>query len=294
MHSRLRRSLARLLPVEIIHWRARRKSSLSDKNRVLVETMLLNLLYPHDFGFTFQRFGSPYDGGYVLPREIAIHAGIGIGIRDNWDFERDLEMQLGIHVVTVDTQAPDLAHPRHIPRLVGQVSRDSSVSMDELFLLASDRVSIDARNGNSWLLKMDIEGHEYLALPPMSHQLWSRFAIVVIEIHGLHLVADAVARRALFEPLVSRLLSTHQVVFCHPCWEGYKKRWRLGRCEPELPRAAELTLVRKDLLGCSRGLLDRDISRRGGRPNRSGWRLKELPDPQRVFRLVPPYALKGL
>ena len=101
MHSRLRRSLARLLPVEIIHWRARRKSSLSDKSRVLVETMLLNLLYPHDFGFTFQRFGSPYDGGYVLPREIAIHAGIGIGIRDNWDFERDLEMQLGIHVVKI-------------------------------------------------------------------------------------------------------------------------------------------------------------------------------------------------
>lgn len=100
-------------------------------------------------------------------------------------------------------------------------------------------------NDHDWLFQMDVEGAEYEIIPSISPTIMSKFRYIVLEIHDLDqiLTQSGAARVAL---LVRALNKYHTVAHVRPnncCGSFY-----VGELPILLPRVAELTLVRSDVM----------------------------------------------
>lgn len=132
----------------------------------------------------FVRIGPCHDAGYVLHKDLCdIQVVISIGIADDTSFEEDLALhQKDITFFLFDhTTKPKRKLPRnfHFFSLgLGASTVGNLVSLEEI-------TREHLRYSEKAILKMDIEGSEYLALQSVSADLFARFEQIIIEIHNL-------------------------------------------------------------------------------------------------------------
>jgi hypothetical protein len=184
------------------------------------------------------RLGGDRDGGYVVPDDLdGVAACFSPGVDVTASFEGDLIMRgIRCHLADASVDGPPIAGP-----LVDFQRKFLGTCSNERFLTLDEWVNDRAPGGGDLILQMDIEGAEWPVLMATSDAVLRRFRIIVVELHSLDRLADAVSW-----PMVSscleRLLQWFRVVHLHP-----------NNCAPPadvrgigIPPFLELTLHRKD------------------------------------------------
>ncbi len=169
-------------------------------------------------GIALKRFGRNSDGGYILADCLENTAlAFSFGVCDDASFELDLA-ERGVEVRLFDptVPGPPCAHPLFKFQCLGLAGenlrlmpRMASCNYTSLRRILADNEPEGAKAGGL-LLKMDIEGFEYEALPEAS-DLLEHFDQIVFELHFLS--NPAFAARAI--SLLDMLTETHQIVHIH-------------------------------------------------------------------------------
>jgi hypothetical protein len=174
---------------------------------------VLRLLEPRKaIGFDKVRLGRNFDGGYVMLDDFAdVGAALSLGINDDasWDLDiaqRNIPVQQFDH--TIDRGPAN--HPLITFHKVAVAAADApgALSLDSIVrhhLAGGDRRAI---------LKMDIEGHEWVALRAASLSTLDRFAQIVCEFHLLQHIAEP-EYTELFRLVLDKLRQHFEVVHVH-------------------------------------------------------------------------------
>ena len=174
----------------------------------------LRLLRPYGVnGFSKARFGSPYDGGYVLLDDFRdIDTAFSFGVEQNASWDMDVAGR-GLTVYQFDhtVDAPITNNPRLIfakKRIAAEAGHDSES-------LSSLIQRHDKRNAKpNILLKIDIENDEWAVFDTTPPDIISRFSQIVGEFHYLQGFSDPNWRQ-LFRRVLKKLSDAYSVVHVH-------------------------------------------------------------------------------
>lgn len=207
----------------------------SDSNAV---KSLLETLWPVKIDTEFIRLGIDGDGGYALPNDLdGIKACFSPGVDDRATFEMEL-INRGIPCymadATVDVNPVDHKDGHFIKKFLGVVN-------DDVFITADSWIDENEPGDDDLLLQMDIEGAEWTTLLNISERNLKRFRIILLELHDMERLMDKHAFQ-IMSAVFSRLTEHFHVVHNHPNNYGGK----VDTGEFEIPRALEMTLIRKD------------------------------------------------
>lgn len=224
--------------------------------------MSLELIRPQIVG-VMQRIGSKNDGGYVIPKKIKkVGTIVSFGLGDDWSFEKEL-LKLGIvkkfvfYDHTVSTKGL-------ITRLKSRITKRgfsfSALSFRMLILVRyivdfkikkyshiAKKITASENNfletnllavsdsvlDNEFILKIDIEGSEYLVIDQLC-SITQRVPLLIIEFH------DTETNQTYFEQSLKKLLQWY--VICHVHANNYELLGKNG-----IPQALEITFGRKDI-----------------------------------------------
>ena len=139
------------------------------------------LLIPYDYP-NLKRYGSLYDGGYVISEDLLNKTEIvysyGVGPDESW--------------ISFDRQ---MANLKKTVYLYDDLKNDFWAKNDPFFVFKKEYVSSkniysnivdnDHINNTNMLLKMDIEGNEYETLLNCTEHLFSHFDQLAIEVHDV-------------------------------------------------------------------------------------------------------------
>lgn len=176
---------------------------------------ILNLLtkfVPHKTNNKLIRVGSEFDGGYVmLPMNWPNTYLLSGGISTNNEFEIELA-EMGASGLEVDYSivSPPRNHPnlefmkRKITSFL-DVSTDK-ITLDNLFEKALYSVS----KGTKFILKLDIEGHEWACFEGAT--CLPEFDQIIVEYHNLHKLAEENFRKLVYE-VTEKIQISHSPVY---------------------------------------------------------------------------------
>ena len=190
------------------------------------------------------RVGGQGDGGYLIPDFASkIKFCFSPGVAQVASFEEALQELYGTFCFLCDAsveQAPIQNDKTEFEKMFLGSYDDGN------FMTLSSWVArrVDDRS-SGMLLQMDIEGAEYDVLIREDTDFLKRFDCLVIEFHGLEKLWDVMNFR-MISSVFDKLLLEFVVVHAHPnnCCGIYLKDG-IG-----IPRVAEFTFLRRDILGC--------------------------------------------
>ncbi len=164
-------------------------------------------------GLALLRLGGAADGGYLVPDDLAgLRACFSPGVAGSSRFEAALAAR-GVPSHLMDPSV-DGAAGGFVPASFTRAALAASSGEGRLSL--EDWVAAAEPDGTGdLLLQMDIEGAEYASLIAAPRALLARFRVIVIELHGLHLLGEP-AFFTMFEAFSQKLLLDHGVVHLHP------------------------------------------------------------------------------
>ena len=199
----------------------------------------INSLQPIQTQFELIRIGSQNDGGYLVPNDLdGITAVYSPGVDKNSSFELFFA-QKGINCYLLDYSIEELPieHSRfHFKKkFLGNYD-------NEIYITFESWLNETAERGNSLVLQMDIEGHEWEVLSRVDSILLEKFRILVIEFHGL---PERLSVKSNFENtsyLFRKLEKFFEIAHIHEnnCCKSIRTR---GTYVPEV---VEITFIRKD------------------------------------------------
>lgn len=175
----------------------------------------LALLTPYDLLAQRKiRVGNPTaDGGYILldrlrPEQLVLSFGVGGDI----SFELDMA-QRGHRVLMFDhTVAPrDLSNPlcSYFPEGLTGTTEPGGVMYS-----LEDHVARRAADAQDMILKMDVEGWEWMALDTASPETLARFEQITFEAHGFDMIEDP-GHQARLHRVLGRLNRSHVLFHVH-------------------------------------------------------------------------------
>jgi hypothetical protein len=174
----------------------------------------LRLLHPYAVeGFSKARFGTPYDGGYVLLDDFrGIDTALSFGVEQNASWEVDVAKR-GVTVYQFDhtVDAPITDNPRLIFTRK-KISAEAGPDSESLSSLIKRHDKRDAHP--NILLKIDIENDEWAVFDATPSELLSRFSQIVGEFHYFEGFSDLRCRR-LFTRVLKKLTNAYAVVHLH-------------------------------------------------------------------------------
>lgn len=199
---------------------------------------LIRMLRPRQSAAPLIRLGSPGDGGYLIPDDLAgLEYCFSPGVNRTADFEsaladRHIRSFLADHSV---------AHPPFMrPEFVFD-RKFIGLTDDEVYMtLQSWKHRYLAGYAGDLLLQMDIDGSEYEVLLNAPEPLLAQFRIIVVELHALDRLFDPFAFRVMGN-CFRRLLERFYVVHAHPNNCGGMIRHQ----GIEIPQVMELTLYNR-------------------------------------------------
>jgi hypothetical protein len=154
-----------------------------------------------------KRYGSIADGGYVISKKAIKNSSFLIsgGIENNNDFEVELA-KTGITGIQIDNSiiSPPIDH-KNLKFINATLGNTNEVDINQLVSEIPDKLT--------GILKLDIEGSEYLVLDEISN--FKRYNAIVIEFHNLYRIADD-NFWFLFKKILTRLHKEHQVIYLSP------------------------------------------------------------------------------
>ena len=202
---------------------------------------VLTNLRPVNNGFKLERIGFSSDGGYLAPSDlIGISRCFSAGCDLNWSFEKDLENRYGIysHIIDSEEKKPLDLSPGHsfTPMWIGTKNSSFTVTLD-------DWISTHTSNEDAeYLLQMDIEGFEWIALKNFNVDLLRKFRILIIEFHNTGNLINYRHFQETFRPIIQSLSSYFDPVHIH----GNNCCGLVTFQNFQFPQVFELTLHRKD------------------------------------------------
>ncbi len=197
---------------------------------------ILKRLLPYKTGFDLIRLGNDNDGGYLVPDDLSnISRNYSAGVGDLTKFEEDLEEKYSIPSSMVDFNDVD---PKLLPKKSKFIKKKIGISSYEENLSINDW--LDNESGEI-ILKMDIEGDEYLTLSSMSDKNLKKIRILVIEIHDLRHLRNYSFFKT-FEKVLLKLNNFFYV--CHLHINNVSKVKDIGGYS--VPDMLEVTLIKKN------------------------------------------------
>lgn len=216
-------------------WLIREK--YSGINPDLFSRLVQSLSVFQEHGGELKRYGSQFDGGYVLlGLETRCSKMISFGVGDNWDFEKSLSnyvQEIDLYDHTIQAPVLDIANAKFFRIGLSDVPGHGF----------TDLFSVTSNNLNDMILKIDIEGDEWKSLASIDSELLKKYAQIVIELHDLHKINFDETLKS-YVSVLDALHLNHELVFTHANnWSpfmiisGYL-----------IPDVIEVTFVRRDLL----------------------------------------------
>lgn len=188
------------------------------------------------------RFGSEFDGGYILvDKDYNDSFLISAGISNNNDFEVDFANHGGTgHQIDYSVKAAPLAHSSLTfspSRFVGEGKERENfdVSLDQVYLEHIDSTRFAASRN---VLKMDIEGAEWEILE--TSKSIGKFDQILLELHYLDRLAKPTFQKSYFDSLEKLLGEFFPVAIAGNNCCGFVT---LGGFS--LPRVIEMTLLNR-------------------------------------------------
>jgi hypothetical protein len=186
------------------------------------------------------RVGNDYDGGYVLP-SIALDSDAVVSIGVGHDVSFDMIMaQRGARILQFDhtVEKPPTSHPNFIFEKKGWAAETTGE------FLGFDAIvqRLEALQPKRTLLKFDVEGAEYAALPAVRPQDLARFEVIACELHDLGRLAEPAFHQR-FRQVLELLNAGHTPVHLHA--NNYAGVVLVEGIP--IPSVLELTLLRSDL-----------------------------------------------
>lgn len=207
-----------------------KKTPKSDILRVLKK------LLPFKIEHNLLRLGEENDGGYLIPNDFyGIKNSYSAGIGALTKFEKDLEERFSIKSNMVDFNHID---PKIFPKDSKFLKKKIGIISDENEININDWLKDE---NEEIILKMDIEGDEYLTLTSISDENLNKIRILVLEIHDLRHLRNYFFFQT-FEKIISRLNNIFHV--CHLHANNSSKIKNIGGFN--IPDMLEITLIRKD------------------------------------------------
>jgi hypothetical protein len=159
------------------------------------------------------RIGSKGDGGYVCPETFDDVDGVlSIGIGNNASFDVFFAMR-GVNVHQFDhtissTPTPDPHIHFHKMALAARTTPDA--------ISLQDMVARYFPAAQNLVLKFDVEGAEWEAMEDCPQEIFSRFKLIVCELHDLTGFQFKPRLAAQARKVLARLSAHHKVVHVHP------------------------------------------------------------------------------
>ena len=159
---------------------------------------------------SFIRVGDDNDGGYVLENDInQKDVCLSFGIGSNYSFDSAMsklcsEVRMFDH--TIQEPKPLFTNMKFSALGLASESKINYVTLSEIL----HQIHPD----DDIILKIDIEGDEWEILNGLSRQNLLRFKQIVIELHGIHEIADEVKFRKIVGAL-KNLNQTHSLKNLH-------------------------------------------------------------------------------
>ena len=197
---------------------------------------VLKKLLPYKIEFDLIRLGNNNDGGYLIPDDLSnITKNYSAGVGNLTKFENDLEEKYSISSNMVDFNYID---PKILPISAIFQRKKIGITSDEDNLSINDW--LDDQNGDI-ILKMDIEGDEYLTLSSISDKNLNKIRILIVELHDLRHLRNYFFYKT-FEKFILKLNNLFYV--CHLHVNNVSKLTNIGGYN--VPDMLEITFIRKD------------------------------------------------
>ena len=188
--------------------------------------------------FSYDRFGSTFDGGYVIPLDFeGIDLCLSAGVENRIDFESSLYDKTGIQCDLIDgsmskfENLPTFANFTSIN--LGPTNTKKTISLKN-WIRKFDQF-------DEFILQCDIEGHEYDVFLSTQEEYIKRLRIIILEIHNVFNIFSNDENNNV-DKLMSKLLITHSLlhVHCNNCSDILDNKLLT------LTNSLELTFIRND------------------------------------------------
>lgn len=206
---------------------------------------VFELLKPKPSSRPLMRIGDNCDGSYLVPDDLAgITACFSPGVNNFKHFEDTLVDVYGIdcHMCDYSSDVASFRTPLKEGRQTFQKKwLDVTTGGDNISL---DNWVAEYAPSGDLLLQIDIEGAEYRNLLAVSDDVLARFRIIVLEVHGLDYMQNALVLGQMLAPFFKRMARFFTVAHAHPnncCGE-----FTIPGTAIRIPSVLELTYVRKD------------------------------------------------
>jgi len=199
---------------------------------------LAEVIAPKQTGIDLIRLGGTGNGGYLVPDDLEGLSGSfspGIGQTATFD-EEMLARDIPCFLADASVSGPPISHPNLTfdPLFLGPETNGRYISLD-------DWVARHATSKGDLILQMDIEGAEYDVFAAASDEVLSRFRVVLVEFHRVHLCLRAGGYKKIFNTL-EKLHKWYVPVHIHP--NNARPSVRYG--EFTVPRTIEISYLRRD------------------------------------------------
>ena len=155
--------------------------------------------------------GYKHDGSYVMLDDFEnIKFAYSIGIRDEVQFDKaladkDIDVYLYDHTINKLPYQNEKFHWKKIG-LGGKNERSEKLQTLEDMMKENGHL-----NEKNMILKIDIEGNEWIPLNELSGNVLSQFKYILIEYHFMKI------EQKLFYDVLEKIQKTHQVFYVHCC-----------------------------------------------------------------------------
>lgn len=221
-------------------------------SRSIKEARVRNLLVklrPQKTGYELLRVGGDFDGGYLLPDDIAGISAVfspGVGAESSFEsFFANAGAKIFMADPTVDQ--PVISHPLFYfeKKFISGTDTSESYSLNGW-------IKKYAAESDDLILQMDIEGAEYSAFLSCTNETLEKFRVIVCEFHNFEMVFSQFGFDIINE-IIERLTQKFIVAHIHP--NNTQPVYEVGNLV--VPTVFEVTLLRRDRVNGDFGSVDK-------------------------------------
>jgi len=186
------------------------------------------------------RLGEVGDGGYLLPDDLLeISACFSGGAGNTVKFEYDLA-NLGIKCFIADYSVNNLPPPHHqnfifLKKFLGIENSDEYINFNEY-------IDSNIRDKHDYILKLDVEGDEYVILLNLLEQHLKKMRIIVLEFHNFVNILTPLGFE-IIKMIFTKLQKNHSIV--HICPNNITPKIKFSK-QLTLFDQLEITFLRND------------------------------------------------
>ena len=197
---------------------------------------IIKKLLPYETGIKLIRLGEDSDGGYLIPNDLDnIDKNYSAGVGSLTKFENDL-----LKIYKINSKMLDFNNINQdiLPKNSEFLKKKLSLFSNENQITINDWIDDEHEE---IILKIDIEGDEYINLASITNEKLTKVRILIVEFHDLRNLKNLIFLRN-FDKIISKL--NHFFYPCHLHINNMSKVKNIAGFK--VPDMLEITFIRKD------------------------------------------------